>query len=98
MTPDVRKPLNSKVIERPCEAAAGHGDFGNSKLLTSTPMRPKIMSRSRSFNESDFGGGGRRRTRSVSPAMADSAMTIVQSALNRKQLQVHALRTKLATR
>ena len=45
-------------------------------------------SRSRSFNEVEFGTQGRRRTRSVSPTVADSAMTIVQSALNKRQLQV----------
>ena len=37
-----------------------------------------------------------RRTRSASPAVMESTLTAVQAALNRRQLQVHGFRAKLA--
>ena len=37
-----------------------------------------------------------RRARSASPAMMESTLTAVQAALNRRQLQVHELKSKLA--
>ncbi len=38
----------------------------------------------------------KRRARSASPAMVESTMAAVQSALHRRQLQVHELRTRLS--
>ncbi len=50
-------------------------------FLCSRPPRPSSVS---------------RRTRSASPAVMESTLTAVQAALNRRQLQVHGLRAKLA--
>ena len=81
--------------------AAASSSFAKSKsvsvLRTSSPLR----SHHRRSLSGEFSGvtplSASRRTRSASPAMVESTLAAVQAALNRRQLQVHELRSKLAS-
>ena len=67
-----------------------------SVLRTSSPLR----SHHRRSLSGDFSGLtplSSRRTRSASPAMVESTLAAVQAALNRRQLQVHEMRSRLAS-
>ena len=68
-----------------------------SVLRTSSPLR----SHHRRSLSGEFSGltplSASRRARSASPAMVESTLAAVQAALNRRQLQVHELRSKLAS-
>ena len=86
------------------EETSGHASSAVAKakstsiLRTSSPLR----SHHRRSLSGEFSGmtplsAASRRARSASPAMVESTLAAVQAALNRRQLQVHELRARLAS-
>ena len=90
----------SKTVLNDIDETDNSGDIED-KIEPSTltnSSEGRIMTRSRSLvSREERGADSERRTRSASPGMAEAALTAVQTALGKRQIQVHSLKTKLAT-